>query len=121
MSTSQRTFNQVKGILSKLDQRIDTLRSARLNDRLVGGAAATPLTAGATGATGSSFVGSIPMNTTIGTGSVGKVTTPTNPIAATSTTTPGSMTNTVAANAAAAASASKSVYGRATPIRPSGT
>ncbi|MCU0689655.1 MAG: hypothetical protein MUE97_07950 [Phycisphaerales bacterium] len=110
MSTSQRTFNQVKGILSKLDQRIDTLRSARLNDRLVGGSPVTPATAGAGTVTGSTFVGSIPMNTTIGTGSVGKAATP-----AASTAATNASANTPANNAA------KSVYGRATPIRPSGT
>lgn len=45
MSTSQRTFNQVKSILGKLDQRIDSLRAARSTpipaaliggDRLIG-------------------------------------------------------------------------------------
>lgn len=49
MSTSQRTFNQVKSILGKLDQRIDSLRAARSNpipaaliggDRLIGQAVA---------------------------------------------------------------------------------
>jgi len=54
MSTSQRTFNQVKSILGKLDQRIDSLRAARSTpvpatliggDRLIGQAvpAASPL------------------------------------------------------------------------------
>jgi hypothetical protein len=56
MSTSQRTFNQVKSILGKLDQRIDSLRAARSTpvqaaliggDRLIGqaviGAAAVPV------------------------------------------------------------------------------
>jgi hypothetical protein len=51
MSTSQRTFNQVKSILGKLDQRIDSLRAARSTpipaaliggDRLIGQAVATP-------------------------------------------------------------------------------
>ena len=45
MSTSQRTFNQVKSILGKLDQRIDSLRASRTTpipaaliggDRLIG-------------------------------------------------------------------------------------
>lgn len=49
MSTSQRTFNQVKSILGKLDQRIDSLRAARSTpapaalvggDRLIGQAVA---------------------------------------------------------------------------------
>jgi len=57
MSTSQRTFNQVKSILGKLDQRIDSLRASRTSpvpaaliggDRLIGQAvtpapAATPV------------------------------------------------------------------------------
>lgn len=40
MSTSQRTFNQVKSILGKLDQRIDSLRAARstpVQPALIGG------------------------------------------------------------------------------------
>ena len=40
MSTSQRTFNQVKSILGKLDQRIDSLRAARstpVQTALIGG------------------------------------------------------------------------------------
>ncbi len=40
MSTSQRTFNQVKSILGKLDQRIDSLRAARstpVQAALIGG------------------------------------------------------------------------------------
>jgi hypothetical protein len=50
MSTSQRTFNQVKSILGKLDQRIDSLRAARSTpvqaaliggDRLIGQAVAS--------------------------------------------------------------------------------
>lgn len=50
MSTSQRTFNQVKSILGKLDQRIDSLRAARSTpvqaaliggDRLIGQAVGT--------------------------------------------------------------------------------
>ena len=59
MSTSQRTFNQVKSILGKLDQRIDSLRAARSTpvqaaliggDRLIGqavigGASAIPTAA----------------------------------------------------------------------------
>ena len=32
MSTSQRTFDQVKSILGKLDQRIDALRERRTSD-----------------------------------------------------------------------------------------
>lgn len=36
MSTSQRTFQQVKNILGKLDQRIDSLRAQRTTDRVVG-------------------------------------------------------------------------------------
>ncbi|MDP1660736.1 MAG: hypothetical protein Q8L55_02375 [Phycisphaerales bacterium] len=57
MSTSQRTFNQVKSILGKLDQRIDSLRAARSTpapaalvggDRLIGQAVApSPIPAAA--------------------------------------------------------------------------
>ncbi|HZW07874.1 MAG TPA: hypothetical protein VFF65_12190 [Phycisphaerales bacterium] len=51
MSTSQRTFNQVKSILGKLDQRIDSLRASRTSpvpaaliggDRLIGQAVTPP-------------------------------------------------------------------------------
>jgi hypothetical protein len=98
MSTSQKTFNQVKGILGKLDQRIDSLRAARTNDRLIGASpAATPVLPANGPAT-------IPMNTTIGTGSLPK---------------PAVLP--VAPAPAAPLPARNSLYGRATPIRPTGT
>lgn len=98
MSTSQKTFNQVKGILGKLDQRIDSLRAARTNDRLIG---ASPVVAASLPQNGPA---TIPMNTTIGTGSLAK------PAVAP-----------VAPVQAAPLPARNSLYGRATPIRPTGT
>lgn len=90
MSTSQRTFNQVKGILGKLDQRIDSLRSARLNDRIIGGTQTIGVGMGVSiggGIQAQPAVGirpaSVAMEQTIGNGP-------------------------------------KSIYGRATPIRPTG-
>lgn len=86
MSTSQRTFNQVKGILGKLDSRIDSLRAARLNDRLIGGAQTIGAVVAATVQPDPKPAAALALNQTIGNG--------TGP---------------------------KSVYGRATPIRPTGT
>ncbi|MGH7131155.1 MAG: hypothetical protein ACREJO_04330 [Phycisphaerales bacterium] len=43
MSTSQRTFDQVKSILGKLDQRIDALRERRNTDPVIAAVPVTPI------------------------------------------------------------------------------
>jgi hypothetical protein len=111
MATSQKTFDQVKSILGKLDRNIDAVRERRLGDppspvgltagpgrgmdQLVGGAGARPL--------GGGLPANYPnMNTLIGAPAAAPV-----PAAGPQ---PGQ-------TAAGAPAASKSPYGRAQPIR----
>jgi hypothetical protein len=144
MSTSQRTFNQVKSILGKLDQRIDSLRSARTTDRVLamggglgvgggGGVAGAGLstTVGAGEASVGQAVGQA-VGRAVGQGTVGGggivAGTPTAP--SLNTTVGGgvvrgdSSSGSVGSGAGAGKvpeSGPKSIYGRATPIRPTGT
>jgi hypothetical protein len=104
MSTSQRTFNQVKSILGKLDQRIDNLRAARTTERILPGLATA---AGASPASGPN------LSTTIGHGHSAA------PVQAKPV--PAPIAPSAPAAPAAPSVAPKSIYGRATPIRPTGT
>jgi hypothetical protein len=92
MTTSHRAFNQVKQILGKLDQRIDNLRAQRMSDRIIGQPAGTPTAQ------------PISQNMI--------------PAAPTADVRPTSAIPTPASLPQQAAQPSKSIYGRATPLRP---
>lgn len=91
MGTSQRTFEQVKSILGKLDQRIDSLRTTRSNPQP---APAAPTTGAALG-----------LNTSVG----GPAPAPAQPIGQPLTP---ARTEPMPLN-----TSGRSGYGRATPIR----
>jgi len=97
MSTSDRTFNQVKAILGKLDQRIDALRERR--------------TAPARPNVPAPFVGGTLANQMIGSSEIDRpsATPPSASAAVASTPSPSS---------AATPTPPRSQYGRAVPLRP---
>jgi len=139
MSTSQRTFNQVKLILGKLDQRIDTLRSARTTERVraIGGAGVgigvgvgvgigagaqaigptTLIGAGSAASTGANGQGAgMVLGGVAGVAGPGLSTT-----VGSAGTPNASAENGNGTPNGAEGPAGRSIYGRATPIRPTGT
>lgn len=102
MATSQKTFDQVKNILGKLDQRIDTLRTGRTQP------APAPVAAQADGKPG--------LHSTIGHGSQPGPSAA-QPPAATRPQQPAPVAPAAATQPAPQNTPGRSGYGRATPIR----
>jgi hypothetical protein len=108
MATSAKTFDQVKNILGKLDQRIDAVRNRRVNGEP---SPATNTSGSATGAAGSPATGgaeTLGLNTVVGGGRANTG----NAIPA-----PIPMPQTPPSAAVPAAPSGHPKYGRATPLR----
>lgn len=125
MTTSNRSFNQVKNILSKLDRRIDDLREQRTSDRVIGqGVAPAPVPAvpapqpqqpPLTGAAAISTPSSNPLDSLIGLPKSQPQ--PAQQTGVPAAARPGSQPQPAQPNPA---NQPRSPYGRATPIRPTG-
>ncbi len=112
MATSTKTFDQVKSILGKLDQRIDALRSQRITGQSPAPAAPAVQPTASGAARADAMTDGPNLSTVIGASSHDRVNAPTP--AKPTTTPPGPIPM---ADATPRPNATQSKYGRATPLR----
>jgi hypothetical protein len=110
MGTSEKTFQQVKAILGKLDRSIDSLRAQRTGDAPGRDAAANTAQPASTFPNGNALVGDSSLHQTVGQPAIAR---------AAGSTIASPSASPALGNAAFNRPASP--FGRATPIRPTGS